>query len=83
MIEVMGRAFVALRTEKSAAPVYHAVTPHCRPALCGIEPGASSQWAEPPAAHVTCPVCLQRLSRLAKPAALAAATDECPRTRRR
>lgn len=69
MIEVAGRVFVALRREKSvsAFPIYHAVTPHCRPALCGHEPGASSRWAKPPASHVTCSVCLDRLSRLVDP----------------
>ena len=69
MIKVSGRVFVALRKEKSvsASPLYHAVTPYCRLALCGNEPGASSQWTEPPAGLVTCPACLDRLSRLARP----------------
>ncbi|MBV9811494.1 MAG: hypothetical protein JO326_02015 [Acetobacteraceae bacterium] len=62
------RVFVALhkagRVTGDHPPVYHAVTPHCRPALCADEPGAWSRWAEPPAAAVTCPVCLRRLARL-------------------
>ena len=57
------RAFVALRKAKSRAALYHAVTPHCRMALCANEPGAGSGWAEPPAARVTCPECLRRLAR--------------------
>jgi hypothetical protein len=48
------------------SPVYHAVTPYARPALCGTEPGARSRWGEPPATAVTCPACLQRLERLRK-----------------
>ncbi len=44
--------------------MYHAVTPHCRIALCATEPGAGSAWAEPPASTVTCRVCLRRLARL-------------------
>ena len=62
------RVFVALRRARRSPlghpPVYHAVTPHCRPALCAEEPGAWSRWAEPPAEAVTCPVCLKRLARL-------------------
>ena len=62
------RVFVALRRAKGArSPVYHAVTPHCRMALCAIEPGAGSGWAEPPAEKVTCTPCLQRLARLSHP----------------
>jgi hypothetical protein len=65
-----GRVFVALRkagrVSPRRTPVYHAVTPFCRMALCASEPGASSRWAEPPAEHVTCPVCLGRLARLCK-----------------
>jgi hypothetical protein len=69
MIHAAGRMFVALRKAKStparaAKAVYHAVTPSCRPALCGNEPGPSSQWVEPPGDRVTCPVCLQRLAAL-------------------
>ena len=45
---------------------YHAVTPFCRIALCTIEPGARSRWAEPPAEHVTCPECQRRLTKLRK-----------------
>ena len=62
------RVFVALRkagrTQFGQAPVFHAVTPNCRPALCAAEPGAGSSWAEPPSATVTCPLCLTRLARL-------------------
>ena len=62
------RMFVALRKAgrifQGTAPVYHAVTPYCRPALCAGEPGAGSGWAEPPSAEVTCPACLKRLKRL-------------------
>ena len=57
------RVFVALRKAERAfqrtAPAYHAVTSHCRPALCAGEPGAGSGWAEPPSAEVTCPACLK------------------------
>jgi hypothetical protein len=60
--------FVALRKGGRIAagrqPVFHAVTPHCRIALCSEEPGARSGWAEPPASEVTCPICLKRLARL-------------------
>ena len=63
-----GRIFVALRkagrVSPERAPLYHAVTPHCRMALCASEPGAGSSWAEPPAEHVSCPECLRRLARL-------------------
>jgi len=62
------RVFVALRkagrTLRGQAPVFHAVTPHCRLALCTAEPGAGSSWAEPPSAKVTCPMCLRRLAQL-------------------
>ena len=62
------RIFVALRKDGRAprgkSPVFHAVTPHCRMALCADEPGASSGWAEPPAEHVTCTACLRRLALL-------------------
>jgi hypothetical protein len=69
MIIEAGRAFVALRKDGQAfsagrAPTYHAVTPHCRTALCATEPGAGSTWAEPPAGFVTCRACLGRLARL-------------------
>lgn len=63
-----GRVFVALRkagrTPAGQQPIYHAVTPYCRPALCSTEPGPRSGWAEPPVAAVTCPACLVRLARL-------------------
>ena len=43
------RAFIALhkagRISSGRERVYHAVTPHCRIALCSDEPGASSGWA--------------------------------------
>ena len=62
------RVFVALhragRTPRGQTSVFHAVTPHCRPALCAAEPGAGSSWAEPPNDKVTCPVCLAQLARL-------------------
>jgi hypothetical protein len=67
LIERGDRFFVALRKDGRAgngSPVYHAVTPDTRPALCGTEPSARSRWAEPPAIAVTCPTCLQRLQRL-------------------
>jgi hypothetical protein len=67
-ITISNRTFVALHKagprKPGRAPVYHAVTPQCRMALCAAEPGASTGWAEPPAAHVTCPECLRRLARL-------------------
>jgi hypothetical protein len=63
-----GRIFVALRKARGPTcgrgPVYHAVTPHCRMALCAEEPGAGSAWAEPPADRITCPECLRRLGRI-------------------
>ena len=65
------RIFVALRKDGQAPrgtnPIFHAVTPHCRLALCTAEPGPSSSWAEPPAKHVTCVVCLKRLALLSRP----------------
>jgi hypothetical protein len=67
VIERSGRVFVALRRLSSRVqtePVYHAVTPNCRMALCTAEPGVKSGWAEPPAARVTCPECIRRLGRL-------------------
>jgi hypothetical protein len=66
-IEIEGRRFFALRRlgpRSRGTQVFHAVSPHCRMALCSIEPGNKSGWAEPPAAEVTCSVCLQRLQRL-------------------
>jgi hypothetical protein len=67
-IERDGRVFVALRklgrVRNGVRPVYHAVTPNCRIALCSDEPGPRSGWAEPPADAVTCPMCLRRLERL-------------------
>jgi hypothetical protein len=69
MIVESGRVFVALRKGGPALaagrrPAYHAVTPHCRMALCATEPGAASGWAEPPSDRVTCQVCLDKLHRL-------------------
>ena len=62
------RRFVALRRARRPTagrlPVYHAVTPNCRIALCTVEPGAGSAWAEPPGEAVTCPACLKRLARM-------------------
>ncbi len=67
-IAVAGRTFVALRKSgrqpRELAPVFHAVTPYCRMALCASEPGAGSNWAEPPANEVTCSKCLKRLAKL-------------------
>ena len=65
----MQREFVALRRAAvsyagTRKPVFHAVTPFCRIALCSAEPGVKSGWAEPPADRVTCPECLRRLARL-------------------
>ena len=62
------REFVALRRatvtySDARKPVFHAVTPFCRIALCSTEPGVKSGWAEPPANQVTCPECLRRLAR--------------------
>lgn len=68
VVERGRRVFVALRKVGARAgearPVYHAVTPCCRMALCAQEPGGRSGWAEPPAREVTCPACLKRLARL-------------------
>src|SRR6476646_3428728 len=67
-IQRSDRLFVALRkqgpTPRGRAPLFHAVTPNCRIALCCAEPGTSSEWAEPPAAAVTCRQCLRRLEKL-------------------
>lgn len=63
------RVFVALRKAGRAAPgqrpLYHAVTPYCRPVLCAAELGTRSAWAEPPAAALTYTACAARLERLA------------------
>ena len=63
-----GRTFVALRkagrSGRAAPPIYHAVAPQCRMALCSDEPGAGSGWAETPGEGVTCATCLRRLARL-------------------
>jgi len=67
IVERGNRVFVALRKQGRfvrGKPVFHAVTPYCRIALCCAEPGSSSEWAEPPAATVTCPICLRRLEKL-------------------
>jgi hypothetical protein len=69
MLTVDGRAFVALRKHgqkllAGRTPLYHAVTPQCRVALCATEPGAGSGWAEPASDTVNCPACVARLSRL-------------------
>jgi hypothetical protein len=63
------RLFVALRKDGPSGaagrkPMYHAVTPFCRIALCTTEPGAASGWAEPPSDSVTCRACLEKLRRL-------------------
>jgi hypothetical protein len=68
-IGIGARVFVALRKSSARGGlglpgVYHAVTPHCRVALCSTEPGIRSEWAEPPASQVTCKICLDRLKRL-------------------
>ena len=66
-----GRTFVARRKARGngrdAKPIYHAITPGCRMALCSDEPGAGSDWAEPPGEGVICPMCLRRLARLGGP----------------
>ena len=63
-----GRTFLALRKaghrSRTSGPVYHAVTPGYRRALGSAEPGAGSDWAAPPAEHVTSPVGMRRLARL-------------------
>jgi hypothetical protein len=71
MINESGRTFIALRKDgpvpsNGRPPMYHAVTPHCRMALCATEPGAASGWAEPPSENVTCRICLEKLARLRK-----------------
>jgi hypothetical protein len=71
IITKSGRIFVALRKDGPAMAagrpaMYHAVTPHCRMALCATEPGAASAWAEPPSEAVTCRICLGKLQRLGK-----------------
>jgi hypothetical protein len=71
--QYLQREFVALRKatvtySDGRMPVFHAVTPFCRIALCSTEPGAKSKWAEPPANNVTCRECLRRLARLRIPA---------------
>ena len=71
ILECAGRQFVALRRAGGRSlparnPAYHAVTPFCRIALCSVEPGARSRWAEPPAEHITCRECLRRLTKLNK-----------------
>src|ERR1700722_3288144 len=72
-IKYVQREFVALRRatvtySDARKPVFHAVTPFCRIALCSAEPGVKSGWAEPPANQVTCHECLRRLTRLWKSA---------------
>ena len=63
---VAGRRFLALRKagRRAGLPVYHAVTPSCRMALCATEPGAGSRWAELADEDVSCQACLDRLTRL-------------------
>ena len=70
MLTVGDRVFVALRrgARTQHPPIYHAVTPNVRMALCTTEPGSRSGWAEPPAEAVTCEVCLTRLERLRRSA---------------
>lgn len=68
LIDRMGRHFMVVRKAGGARvgghkPVYHAVTPACRIALCGAEPGPRSGWGEA-GAEVTCPGCRNRLARL-------------------
>jgi hypothetical protein len=58
-IGIGARVFVALRKSSARGGlglpgVYHAVTPHCRVALCSTEPGIRSEWAEPPASRLGC-----------------------------
>jgi len=63
-----GRTFTARRKAgrgmPGRMPIYHAVTPGCRMALCATEPGAGSRWEENAGPAVTCPKCLARLGRL-------------------
>lgn len=71
LIDRTGRHFVAVRKTGGARvgghkPVFHAVTPACRIALCGAEPGPRSGWGEP-SEEVTCPACRNRLARLQMP----------------
>ena len=71
LLKSMGRYFMAVRKTGGIRagqqkPVFHAVTPECRMALCGAEPGPRSAWSEPSDA-VTCPACLARLARLQVP----------------
>ena len=70
VLTVGDRAFVALRRagRPNRPPVYHAVTPNVRMALCTTEPGGRSGWAEPPAQAVSCAACLTRLERLRRSA---------------
>lgn len=71
LIESMGRYFMAVRKAGGIRagdqkPVFHAVTPECRMALCGAEPGPRSAWSGP-ADAVTCSACLARLARMQAP----------------
>jgi len=65
-ITIGSTTYYALRKggRHNRRPIYHAVSPHCRMALCSTEPGYSSLWAEPPASEVTCAACRDRLQRL-------------------
>ena len=65
-ISIGPRVFYALRKNgrHHRRPIYHAVSPHCRMALCAAEPGMRSVWAEPPAHEITCPACRNKLQRL-------------------
>jgi hypothetical protein len=69
IITESGREFVALRKDgpvraAGRPAIYHAVTPSCRIALCGTEPGASSGWAGVPSDRVTCAACQRKLRKL-------------------
>ncbi len=77
---------MALRKEGPAQvagrpKVYHAVTPHCRMALCATEPGNASGWAEPPADQITCRMCQLRLDRLRLDGMRPGRMTRAPRTR--
>jgi hypothetical protein len=73
IIERQDRIFVALRRvrpgSRGTQPISHAASPHRPHGYVSVQPGPSLGWAEPPAAEVTCPACLQRLERLEVPRA--------------
>lgn len=87
LLHRMGRHFVAVCKTGGPRgsrhlPVFHAVTPECRIALCGAEPAPRSGWAAP-STQVTCPNCLTRLARLQAGPAAAQRNAEPARQARR